>query len=233
MSIINAIMAQAAGGFNSPTFVGANSNKAPNGAAVSVDLSGIDIQSGDLIIGAHMAGVGANKLSAMSLSSTGYTEIASHYSAGGYDLCMEVYGKIADGTETAFATNTLSDTTTSVCCIAAVFRGMTQVVPVDSSTGLAASSTILNVDDVTWPSVTGIGLLVYFGATGHATGTKTYTTPTDLSGFITLGENDNVDVTGGFGYTENQYGSYTANTWVMSGSNSLSSVAYTVFKLTK
>jgi len=229
-----AMMMGLGSGSGGVTFVGSNSGKAPNAGAVTVDLSSIDIKGGDLILVGHFVGEDAAKTSDMSPSSSGYTEITSLYANDTYDTNMKTYGKFADGTETSFVANSVGGSTSSVAVIVSVFRNVSDL-PVDAATGLATSGTNTNTDDIVWPEITSVSSgehLVYFGATGHVSGTRLYTQPDDLSGFVTIGENDDEDITAGFGYkvidTET---SFTANTWTMSGGTSASSVAYTVFKL--
>lgn len=219
-----------------PEFVGSASGSTSNGYSVSVDLSSIDIQDGDLILAGFFVGEDADQRSTMSLSSTGYTEITSLFGVDTYDINMKTYAKFADGTETNFVTNGGIITTASVAVIVSVFRNAGDVLPTDEATGLAASGTQSNSDDIVWPEVTNLSsgnILVYFGATGHVSGIRTYTDPTDLTGFTTLGANDSEDTTGGFGYKViDAESSFTANTWLAIGNSTASAVAYTIFKLT-
>ena len=233
MSNIATVMAQASSRFTPPTFVGFAQNSSANGGSITVNLAGIPIQSGDMILAAHMVGAGADRRSSMTLSSTGYTLITSIHGPSGYNVNLETYAKIADGTETSFVTNSTANTTDSVIAMVIVIRNANSVLPTTYATGLEASGAILSVDDVTWPAVSGEGIFVYFANTAHITGVRTYADPGDMDGFLTTGVNDSYDVTGGLGYVAKQTGSFTANTWLVSGSGSTSGVAYTVFKLSR
>lgn len=216
-------------------FVGSGSNIAFNGTSVTVDLSSIDIQSGDLILVGFFVGEDADRRGQMNLTSTGYTEITSLYGQDTYHINMKTYGKFADGTETNFITAGGIISTASTAVIVSVFRNAGDVLPTDEATGLAASGTNVNTDDIVWPEVTGVSAndtLVYFGATGHVSGAPQYTDPTDLTDFTTLGVSDSEDVTCGYGYKLIDSGpSFSANTWLVSANGTSSSVAYTVFKL--
>ena len=218
-----------------PEFVGSGSGSATNGDSVTVALSSVDIQDGDLILAGFFVGEDADQRSNMSVTSTGYTEITSLYGNDTYDINMKTYGKFADGTETNFVTAGSIGATSSVVVIVSVFRNVGDSLPTDEASGLAASGTTTNTEDVVWPEITNLSsgdILVYFGATGHISSTRTYTDPTDLTDFTTLGQNDSEDVTGGYGYKViDAETSFTANTWLVSGNGTSSSVAYTVFKL--
>lgn len=235
MSNVTMAMGVASAFVPPPEFVGSSSNGIINGASVTVDLSSVDIQDGDLILAGFFVGEDADRRPSMSLTSTGYTEITSLYGNDTYDINMKTYAKFADGTETNFITAGGIITTASVVVIVSVFRNVGDVLPTDAATGLATSLAIPNRDDITWPEITGLSsqnILVYFGATGHVAGTPSYTDPADLTDFTTLGISDSEDVTGGYGYKIiDSETSFTANPWLLSGNATSSAVAYTVFKL--
>ena len=212
-------------------FIGAAmSPPTANGGATTCDLSTIDIQAGDLIIGAHCVGQDSNQTGNMSLSSTGYgTPIYSNFSNDTYDINLEVYSKIADGTETSFATNATGVGTSSVISAARVFRGTTT--PTNNTVGTAQ-----NTDDIVWPTVGGLNkgeMLVYIGATGHVSAVDSdYSGHTDLTAVQTDSANDSEDLT--FGIANKlitSEASFTANTWTMDGNTSSSSVIYVILKL--
>lgn len=218
-----------------PMFVGSASNSGIDGASVTVDLSSIDIQSGDLILAGFFVGEDADRRASMSLTSTGYTEITSLYGNDTYDINMKTYGKFSDGTETDFITSGNVNVAASVVVIVSVFRGAGDTLPTNSSTGLAASGAVVNSSWIVWPQITNTeseDILVYFGSTGHVSGTLTYNDPADLLDFTTLGANDSEDVTAGYGYKViDAESSFTANQWTLGASASASAIAYTVFKL--
>jgi len=235
MSNVYSVMSQAAASPPPTTFVGSSGNTGIDGASVTVDLSSVDIQDGDLILAGFFVGEDADRRSDMSLTSTGYTETTSLYGDDTYDINMKTYAKFADGTETSFVTAGGIISTASIAVIVSVFRYAGDVLPTDEASGLAASGTNVNADDIIWPEVTGVSkgdILVYFGGSGHVTFFATYDDPLDLADFTTLGTNDSEDVTGGYGYkiidTET---SFTANTWFVNSDGTSSANAYTVFKL--
>lgn len=236
MSNVASVMSLAAGAtFTVPEFVGSNSNSAINGASVTVDISAIDVQENDMILVGFFVGEDANRLSTMSMSSTGYTELTSRYVSDTYDINMKTFGKIADGTETSVITNGGIITTASVAVIVSIFRNIEATLPTDLATGLVVEAGSANKDDIVWPAITGNQkdeILVYFGSTGHVSGTPLYTDPTDLEDFTTIAQNDSEDVTAGYGYkiidTES---SFTASTWSLSAGTTTNAVAYVVFRL--
>ena len=217
-------------------YVGGASGTAQNGASVSLDLSSISIQSGDLIIGVHVVGEDANRLSTMNLTSTGYTLISTQYSSDTYDINLEVYGKIADGSETSFVTAGGIVTSAAVGASARVYRGPSAI-PTTANGGLYNETTANNTDDITWSEVTDLqegNMLVYIGATGHVSGTPLYTDPGDLSDFNTIAQSDSEDFTFGEGYkvitTES---SFSASQWSVSATGTASAVASVILKLSE
>ena len=235
MSNVASVMGLAANSPAVPVFVGSDSNIAPNGNSVTVDISAINVQENDMILVGFFVGEDADRLSTMTMSSTGYTELTSRYVSDSYDINMKTFGKIADGTETSVITNGGIVTTASVAVIVSIFRNTEATLPTDLATGLIVQSGDANTDDIVWPEITGNQrneILVYFGSTGHVSGTPLYTDPTDLEDFTTIAQDDSEDVTAGYGYkiidTES---SFTANTWSLSAANTANAVAYVVFRL--
>ena len=215
-------------------YVGGASGQITNGQSITLDISTIDIQSGDLLIGVHVVGEDADRLSTMNLTSTGYTLISSLYGNDTYDINLEVYGKIADGTETNFITAGGIVSSASVGASLRVYRGPTAI-PTTANGGLYNETTAANTDDITWSEVTGLqegNMLVYIGATGHVAGEPKYTDPADLSDFNTIAESDSEDFTFGEGYkvitTET---SFSASDWLVSANTTSSSVASVILKL--
>ena len=215
-------------------YVGGASGQITNGQSITLDISTIDIQSGDLLIGVHVVGEDADRRSSMSLTSTGYTLISSLYGNDTYDINLEVYGKIADGTETNFITAGGIVSTASVGASLRVYRGP-NAIPSTANGGLYNETTAGNTDDITWSEVTGIeqgNMLAYIGATGHVNSEPTYTDPGDLSDFNTFAESDSEDFTFGEGYkvitTET---SFSAAQWLVTANTTSSSVASVILKL--
>jgi hypothetical protein len=234
MSNTATMMGLGSGAGGATEFVGSVSGSNINGEVVTVDLSSVEIQAGDLILAGFFVGSGQNVLSTMNLTSTGYTELTSLRQSDTSNINMKTYGKFSDGAETNFVTTGGRNDTDAASVIVSIFRSVSEL-PTDEATGLAATGTDFNTEDLVWPEITDISggnLLVYFGATAHRAGRTDYADPTDLQDFTTEGENDSYDVTGGFGYkVVDAETSFTANTWTVSGSADQSSVAYTVFKL--
>lgn len=208
---------------------GAISGSTGNGGAITLDISSIDIQAGDLIIGIHGAGSPVTIVN-MSLSSTGYSYITGIYANDSRDANLEVYGKIADGTETSFATNATGNNLNSTIAAVRVYRGPLSVPEAH------ASGSITNTDDITWPTVSGTvskEMLVYIGATGHNSGSSsTYADPSDLTDFVDGGTNDTFDLTLGMGNkaitTET---SFSASKWNTATNGTSSANAYVILKL--
>ena len=235
MSNFKSLMSLASNVGDPAEFVGSAFNKGVNGVSVSVDISTLGVQSGDLILVGFMVGEDADQLSFMSMASTGYTELTSRYASSVLDINIKTFGKFADGTETDVVTNGGIIATASVVVIVSIFRYTGSNLPTNEVTGLVVDASDVGQDFISWPEVTGLSLsniLVYFGATGHVAGEPAYVDPTDLEGFISIGASDSEDVTGGFGYkTITQGTSFTANDWVVGGNTTSGSVAYVVFKL--
>lgn len=238
MSNIAMIMGMAAG-FNVPAeFVGSGSIDNVNGGVCSVSLSAMGIQSGDMILACFSVGEDNDLRSSMTLSSSGYTELNSLFTAENFDVNMKVFAKIADGTETSVDTNSTGFGTSTTCLIVSVFRNTSGVLPTDAGTGLILSDVGSDNDDIVWSEITGLSagdILVYFGASGHVGGNIDFNDPNDLTDFTTRGANDTEDLTAGYGYkvidTES---SFTANTWVnpqTTAGTTLCGTAFTVIKL--
>lgn len=222
------------GEFVDMEYVGGVQNTNTNGQSITLDISTIGIQSGDLLIGVHVVGEDADRRSSMSLTSTGYTLISSLYGNDSYDINLEVYGKIADGTETSFITAGGIVTTASVGASLRVYRGPTAI-PSTANGGLYDETTTANTDDITWPEVTGIAkgnMLVYIGATGHISGSPLYADPGDLTSFNSIAASDSEDFTFGTGNklidTES---SFSAADWLVSAGGTTNAVASVILKL--
>lgn len=219
-------------------YVGGVRGGQTNGSAITLDMSSIDVQAGDLIIGVHAVGEDENRLTSMTLTSTGYTELVSLYGNDTYDVNLEVYAKIADGTETSFITANTGLSTSSVEAAVRVYRGPS-VIPTDFTSGLHQYNAEGSRDDIPWPIVTEISkgqLLVYIGTTGHVYATSgNYDEPiSDMTDFSQGVSNDSEDVCLGVGHKAVLEGetSFTAEDWIMpGGSPTLSSIAWVILRL--
>ena len=225
-----------AGGGSIPSFVGFANGAAANGGAVTVDLSTIGIESGDLIIGAHYASRTYDLRPRMSISSTGYTLITSGYANWSYDISAEIYGKIADGTETTFVSDALNPSDIGASCVTlvGVFRGVGSTIPTDLASGLLQSGVATGTDDISWTGVTGLtssDTIVCIGGVATVSAGILYDTPTDLDGFQSLGRNDSSDTTAAMGYKYITGDSFSPETWTIAATSS-SSVHYAMIKLT-
>ena len=208
-------------------FVGSGWHGENNGAATDFPLSTVDVKAGDLIIFQRCSGSTSGDVSAMG-TPTGFTLLTSLYENDTFDISMETYYKIADGTEDAVSFSTVSDTVASTSVSVMVFRGTDGTAPTIVSEDVAG-----NTDDITWDPVIGLGsdsIAVYIGAASHNEGGLVYTDPGDLDFFDTGSSTDSNDHTFGFGYKQSGSSpTFSASDWLLGVSNSTSSgVAYTI-----
>ena len=162
-------------------FVGSGWHRESNGAATDFPLSTVDIKAGDLIIFQRCSGSITSDLFSMG-TPTGFTLLTSNYVSDTFDISMETYYKVADGTEDAVSFSTMSDTSASMSVSVMVFRGTDGTAPT-----IFANSTAGNTDDITWSKVIGLSsdsVAVYIGASSHSESTLVYTDPGDLGFFV-------------------------------------------------
>ena len=202
-------------------FVGSGWHRESNGGATDFPLSTVDIKAGDLIIFQRCSGSVSVDTGPMA-TPTGFTLLNSVFANDTYDVSMETYYKIADGTEDAVSFTTVSDTSASMSVSVMVFRGTDGTAP-----AIFAEGTTSNTDDITWPKVIGLSsdsVAVYIGASSHSESTLVYTDPGDLDFFDTDYSNDTYDHSFGFGYK--QAGSnptFSASDWLLSSATPTSS----------
>ena len=206
-----------------------------NGVSLSVNMSSFGIQKGDFILAIHVVGEDSNETSYMELNSASqdFTLLKSSFSNDTYDISMKVYGKIADGTETTVGFNSVRFTTSSVGAIARVYRGP-RVLPKNISNGYFLDDLDSNTTYLVWPEVPDTKkdeLLIYFGATGHVSGTVFYPTPTDLTDWQGVARSDTEDFTFGIGHKRiNTETSFQANTWTWATNYTSSAVIKNIIR---
>lgn len=201
MSVVTSILQQTTP-YRNGIIVGASIKTLSNGAAISMDLRDtgnmpIDVQAGDLIVAFWArGGVGDT---AGSMTSTGYTKVFYQFSNDTYDTNMDVFSKIADGTETTVAFGSTGNNADSVGACVLVFRGVKEIKYVQARNRP-------NTDDVPIPNITNLNygnICVVVGASAHAGGqaaSKAFEQAGDLEEFWTKPANDTTDLTIGMGY---------------------------------
>lgn len=234
MSVFNIVAAAGANNvFRTVSFVGSAQNEAPNGAAVTVDISSIDVQANDIIIVHHAVGEDNGDLTAsMTLTDSGFTELTTGYGNDTYDVNHKIHYKTADGTETSVVSDNFGVASASVILQVMVFRNATTLTLISTDEGI-------NSDDPVFTGATGLvygNMVVCAAAVGHISGegsADNFTSGGDLDEFITESENDTEDCTAGLGckaittetsftpaqWTSNLQGaqsSYVATTMVLS-----------------
>lgn len=212
------------------SFVGsAVASSSPN-AQTSVDISGISLQSGDLILVGFA--VGDTSASDSNLALTDYTEVADLFSGTDTnDTDLWVGYKYSTGSETAVGPFTaVGGTNASNAATVMVFRGVRQAVdggPFDVASTTATGIDTSNADppSIDW-STAGVWAVIV-GATGHTGGASaTYTAPTNYTtNFAQRAHNDTVDVLIGMGYNSSPAdpenpGAFTAATIGTASANS-------------
>jgi hypothetical protein len=201
MSVVTSILQQTTP-YRNGIIVGSQIQTSSNGAAISMDITdtgnqAIDVQAGDLIVAFWARGGVGN--TAGSMTSTGYTKVFYQYNNDTYDTNIDVFSKIADGTETSVVFAATGNTADSIVACVLVFRGVKEIKYV-----LARQR--VNTDDVPIPNITNLNygnICVVVGASAHAAGqaaTKAFEQAGDLDEFWTRPSNDTTDVTLGMGY---------------------------------
>ena len=222
MSLLSSLMGVASNGARIKVkYVYSGITSQINGLSMTRPIS--NVKAGDLILVFHSAasGTGGSQLGVMSLNTTGYTLLRAYFTSNSnnYDTNLEIYGKIADGTETSVVSNGGLNAAFGSALAVGVYRGTDGTLPD------ASRFTVNNAgdnDDVIFPTTTTIeggDLLVVFGA--NATNSPSFTAPTDLDEWIYRGANDSYDNTLGLGsILITDQTSFTANTWVAPNSSS-------------
>lgn len=233
MSIFNTIAFAAANpAFNIVTFVGSAQAENNNGAAVTVDISSIDVQSGDTIIVHHTVGEdNGDQTSSMTLTDSGFASLTTGYGNDTYDVNHKIHYKTADGTETSVVSDSFPTSSSSIILQVMVFRNASTLTLISTDLGT-------NSDDPQFTGATGLlygSMVVCAASTGHVSGesaSQEYTSGGDLDGFITDASNDTEDCTAGLGYKAiTSQTSFTPAQWTMTGGATNSSYVATTMVL--
>lgn len=157
--------------------------------------------TGDIVIVYYGTGSVADR--AISVTTSGYTQIAKLYANDTIDTNLyvgyKVMGVSADTDVTVSATLNAGD---SGAVAIQVWRGVDDVLPLNlaSTTATGTNSVLCDPPSIT-PTVSN-AVVISGGAGGHSAGASRTFTSSDLSSFITLGGADNTnDVTVGMGFT--------------------------------
>ena len=191
-------------------FIGSNILNRSNGASVDLDMTDtsarpVDIQEGDLIIA--IMGRGGTGDNAGSMTSTGYSKIVYQFSNDTYDTNLDVFYKIADGTETNIISASTGQTADSVVFCAMVFRGVKQIkYCLNRNQNNNDDPNINNATDLNYGNI-----CLVIGASAHTVGEAAadfFEQNGDLVEFTTEAENDTNDLTLGVGirYITNETG---------------------------
>lgn len=225
MSIFNTIAFAAANpGFSIVTFVGSAQAGNNNGASVTVDISSIDVQSGDIIIVHHTVGEdNGDQTSSMTLTDSGFASLTTGYGNDTYDVNHKIHYKTADGTETSVVSDAFPVASSSVILQVMVFRNASTLTLISTDLGT-------NSDDPVFTGATGLvygNMVICAASTGHISGesaSQEYTSGGDLDQFITDAENDAEDCTAGLGCKAIlAQTSFTPAQWTMTGNGTASS----------
>ncbi|GBD34349.1 hypothetical protein HRbin35_00061 [bacterium HR35] len=192
------------------SFIGSVEGSAANGGDVTLSLSGLGLQEGDLVIVAYAIGDNDNVNFNMAiLSPAGYTEVADLHSDDTQDVDLGVYWKVMGATpDTSVTVDGLGGTDASVAAVAMAFRGVDPATPMDV---IPTTATGINTMHPNPPAIdyvsTGVWTVIA-GASGHALNLANTNNPyTFPSGYTTDNvqrpENDTSDVTVGLGYRTN------------------------------
>lgn len=155
---------------------------------------------------------------------SGYTEIAELYRGDTYDTnLVAAYKFMGSNPDTSF---TLTGGTLNIDDAGAiavqVWRGVDETTPLDVTRTTDTGIDTVLCDPPAITPITSGAIIVAGGAGAHAGGTQTYSSP-DLSGFISVGGNDVVDVTIGLGYTIWTSGTFDFAPFTFSGTDTVAS----------
>jgi hypothetical protein len=174
---------------------------------------------GDLVIVYFGTGSGSDR----NLVVAGYTEIAELYSNDTYAANLAVaYKFMGETPDTNFVlTGGTRSTADAGAVVVHVFRNVDPFVPTDvtSTTATGTNSVLCNPPAIT-PSTAG-AVVVSGGAGAHTRGDRAFSS-SDLTAFLSSGEDDTNDVTVGAGYVEWTSGAVDPAAFTFSNTNSTS-----------
>ena len=191
------------------SFVGSSVNSSSPNTGTVVDITGGPHQSGDLLIVAAAVGDTANN-GMLAPTDGSWSRVpgvaATLYSNDANDVNLDLYYKIASGSETTISFGARGGTNASNAAVVMAFRGVDNTTPFDVNATTATGIDTSNADP---PSIdhgnpSGVWVVIA-GATGHTGGaTAAFTFPT---GYTTnaaqRAHNDTIDVLVGLGYRTN------------------------------
>ena len=203
------------------SFVGSQSGASSNGSNITLDLSGLSMAEGDLVIAAVSIPTTTDAVMLGRCGTKGYTNITDLYANDTNDTNLGIFYKIQPATPDASVILTGGgDANDGVSAVAMVFRGVDKTRPLDvTPTTATGTDTILaNPPSITLSGAGGVAT-VAVGAGAHAdAGAVTYGGPTNYTtNFVTIASNDTRDSVVGMGYnlspsaTENP-GAFTYST---------------------
>jgi hypothetical protein len=191
------------------SFVGSAVNSSSPNTGTSVNVSGIGIQANDLILVAAAVGDTANNGLAAPTEG-GYSRVpgvaATLYSNDVNDTNLDLYYKIAAGSETAVSFGAVGGTNASNAAVVMVFRGVDTTTPFDTNANTATGISTSNADPPSHDHSGTAGIWTVIAAsTGHTGGaTASFTFPANYTtNAAQRAHNDTIDVLVGMGYRTN------------------------------
>ena len=170
------------GGAPGISFIGGTQNAAA-GSAVTVDISGLGLQEGDVVLVSNAINNGNNGDMNPGVQMSGYSEIADIFGNGTTnDLNLSVNWKVMSSSpDTSVACNSSGSASLASVCIVQAYRGVDTSTPMDVATTTANGSGagIPNPPSIT-PSTSGAWVVVSGGG-GAGTPDASVTAPTGYS----------------------------------------------------
>ncbi len=187
------------------SFIGSAEGSSSPNSDTTVDLSGLGLQEGDLVVVAGAVGDDDSANLDMATVTANYNEVADLFSNDTDDTNMGVWWKLMGASpDSDVVVNAVGGTDASLAVVVMVFRGVDQTTPMDVTPTTAEAQ--LNTADPNPPSInhnnpSGVWTVIA-GASGHVLGgASTYTFPTGYTtGAIDRGHDDTNDITVGLGY---------------------------------
>jgi hypothetical protein len=185
------------------SYVGETSGAAINGANVTLDLSTLGLQQGDLVVVAYGIGDNDSLDFNMATVSAGWNEVADLHADDTQDVDLGVYWKLMGSTpDASVEVDGQGGTDAGVAAVAIAFRGIDQATPMDVTPTTATGIDTMHPDppSINHNNPAGVWIVIA-GAAGHALNAGSFTFPTGYTtnALSQLG-NDTSDVTVGVGY---------------------------------
>lgn len=180
------------------------------GGSITLDISGLSsLETGDLLVVSLVQSMTANYTSNMSMTTSGFTTLATEYGNDTSDTGLKVFYKNYAG-ETSLVGSVINGSSFGVTMQLMVFRG-------HSTVTLDASGALSNRDYIDWPTASSLNsgeMLVFAGGVGDRYYYSPNPSPTDLDDTQFTRVNESYDIYAGMGYkaitTET---SFTAADW--------------------